>query len=425
MSVFKERKIIYFEWLMLFLAIISLFYLQSLMSSTLKTSCSIYRILSYSAMLAWVVFALIGTVEQIKEWLSLLWPVLVCFLVAATLYLIRSNDNYLAATTKNILFFAFFAFIFLYYSRPGFEKFRTIIVAFWFLETVISCVHSIFFLQKYPDYARALVTPDMYGVYEGLRTYTMISFDHACCLSFLIPALLYKALDKKKNWYERLLLLICCLLFWFTVMKTQFTIALMLVSSAVLIVLMIVILNKVKKELRLHVCVFLIILFALLIFLLPKFLLSLYESDLFGSVLSDRIYSIYRMITGLDIGNSDLQDRLYHYSLTLEGIRESKLLGGYFTGNATYGGHSEFGDMLALFGIFFLTLFICFIVNMFRRGHKFVNNDLHPGFVIAYIIYFVFSLINTSLWTSIGIGLFIILPFVLREDDAAFSPGGI
>ena len=82
---------------MLILALVSLFYLQSLMSSTLKTSCSIYRILSYSAMLAWVVFALIGTVEQIKEWLSLLWPVLVCFLVAATLYLIRSNDNYLAA----------------------------------------------------------------------------------------------------------------------------------------------------------------------------------------------------------------------------------------------------------------------------------------------------------------------------------------
>ena len=199
---------------MLLLALVSLFYLQSLMSSTLKTSCSIYRILSYSAMLAWVVFALIGTVEQIKEWLSLLWPVLVCFLVAATLYLIRSNDNYLAATTKNILFFAFFAFIFLYYSRPGFEKFRTIIVAFWFLETVISCVHSIIFLQKYPDYARALLSPDMYGVYDGLQTYTMIGFYHVGALSFLTPAFLYRALGKRrKSGYESLILIICCLLF--------------------------------------------------------------------------------------------------------------------------------------------------------------------------------------------------------------------
>ena len=403
---------------MLLLALVSLFYLQSLMSSTLKTSCSIYRILSYSAMLAWVVFALIGTGEQIKEWLSLLWPGLVCFLVAATLYLIRSNDNYLAATTKNILFFAFFAFIFLYYSRPGFEKFRAIIVAVWFLETVISCVHSISFLQKYPDYARALVSPDMYGVYDGLQTYTMIGFYHVGALSFLTPAFLYRALGKhRKPGYESLVLLVCCLLFWFTVMKTQFTIALMLVSSAVLIVLMIVILNKVKKELRLHVCVFLIILFALLIFLLPKFLLSLYESDLFGSVLSDRIYSIYRMITGLDIGNSDLQDRLYHYSLSLEGIRESKLLGGYFTGSATCGGHSEFGDMLALFGVFFFALFILFVVNMFRRGYKYIDNGLRPAFIVAYIIYFVFSFINTSLWTPIGIGLFIILPFSLHEGD--------
>ena len=410
---------------MLLLALVSLFYLQSLMSSTLKTSGSIYRILSYSAMLAWVVFALIGTKEQIKEWFSLLWPVLICFLVATTLYLIRTNDNYLAATTKNILFFTFFAFIFLYYSRPGFEKFSAIIVAVWFLETVISCVHSISFLQKYPDYARALVTPDMYGAYEGLQTYTMIGFDHACCLSFLTPALLYKALDKKKNWYERLLLLICCLLFWFTVMKTQFTIALILISLGIFAVLIIVLLEKAKKQARLPICVLLMIILALLIFLLPKLLLSLYESNLFGSVLSDRIYSIYRMITGLDIGNSDLQDRLYHYSLTLEGIRESKLLGGYFTGSATCGGHSEFGDMLALFGIFFLALFIWFIVNMFSRGHKFVNNTLCPGFVIAYVIYFIFSLINTSLWTSIGIGLFIILPFVLHEDDTAFFLGGI
>ena len=403
---------------MLLLALVSLFYLQSLMSSTLKTSCSIYRILSYSAMLAWVVFALIGTGEQIKEWLSLLWPGLVCFLVAATLYLIRSNDNYLAATTKNILFFAFFAFIFLYYSRPGFEKFRAIIVAVWFLETVISCVHSIIFLQEHPDYARALVSPDMYGVYDGLQTYTMIGFYHVGALSFLTPAFLYRALGKRrKSGYESLILIICCLLFWFTVMKTQFTIALMLVSSAVLIVLMIVILNKVKKELRLHVCVFLIILFALLIFLLPKFLLSLYESDLFGSVLSDRIYSIYRMITGLDIGNSDLQDRLYHYSLSLEGIRESKLLGGYFTGSATCGGHSEFGDMLALFGVFFFALFIWFVVNIFRSGYKYTVRDLRPGFIISYVIYFIFSLINTSLWTPIGIGLFIILPFSLHEGD--------
>ena len=176
-------------------------------------------------------------------------------------------------------------------------------------------------------------------------------------------------------------------------------------------------LKKVKKELRLHVCVFLIILFALLIFLLPKFLLSLYESDLFGSVLSDRIYSIYRMITGLDIGNSDLQDRLYHYSLSLEGIRESKLLGGYFTGSATCGGHSEFGDMLALFGVFFFALFIWFVINMFRRGYKYTVRDLHPGFIISYVIYFIFSLINTSLWTPIGIGLFIILPFSLHEGD--------
>ena len=123
------------------------------------------------------------------------------------------------------------------------------------------------------------------------------------------------------------------------------------------------------------------------------------------------------MITGLDIGNSDLQDRLYHYSLTLEGIRESKLLGGYFTGSATSGGHSEFGDMLALFGVFFFALFILFVVNMFRRGYKFSVRDLRPGYIVAYVVYFVFSFINTSLWTPIGIGLFIILPFSLHEGD--------
>ena len=403
---------------MLLLALVSLFYLQSLMSSTLKTSCSIYRVLSYSAMLAWVVFALIGTRERIKEWFSLLWPVLVCFLVAATLYLIRSNDNYLAATTKNILFFAFFAFIFLYYSRPGFEKFRAIIVAVWFLETVISCVHSISFLQEYPDYARALVSPDMYGVYDGLQTYTMIGFYHVGALSFLTPAFLYRALGKhRKPGYESLVLLVCCLLFWFTVMKTQFTIALMLVSSGILAAVMIVILERSKKEARLPIGISLIILIALLILLLPKLLLSLYESNLFGSVLSDRVYSVYRMIAGLDVGNSDLQDRLYHYSLTLEGIRESKLLGGYFTGSTTCGGHSEFGDMLALFGVFFFALFIWFVVNMFRSGYKYTVRDLRPGFIISYVIYFIFSFINTSLWTPIGIGLFIILPFSMHEGD--------
>ena len=403
---------------MLLLALVSLFYLQSLMSSTLKTSGSIYRILSYSAMLAWVVFALIGTVEQIKEWLSLLWPVLVCFLVAATLYLIRSNDNYLAATTKNILFFAFFAFIFLYYSRPGFEKFRTIIVAFWFLETVISCVHSIIFLQKYPDYARALLSPDMYGVYDGLQTYTMIGFYHVGALSFLTPAFLYRALGKRrKSGYESLILLACCLLFWLTVMKTQFTIALILISLGIVAVLIIILLEKAKKQARLPIGILLIILIALLFLLLPKFLLSLYESNLFGPVLSERICSIYRMITGLDIGNSDLQDRLYHYSLTLEGIRGSKLLGGYFTGSATCGGHSEFGDMLALFGVCFFALFIWFVISMFRSGYKYTVRDLRPGFIISYVIYFIFSLINTSLWTPIGIGLFIILPFSLHEGD--------
>ena len=403
---------------MLLLALVSLFYLQSLMSSTLKTSCSIYRILSYSAMLAWVVFALIGTVEQIKEWLSLLWPVLVCFLVAATLYLIRSNDNYLAATTKNILFFAFFAFIFLYYSRPGFEKFRAVIVAVWFLETVISCVHSIIFLQEHPDYARALVSPDMYGVYDGLQTYTMIGFYHVGALSFLTPAFLYRALGKHRKFgYESLILLVCCLLFWFTVMKTQFTIALILFSLGIVAVLIIILLEKAKKQARLPISILLIILIALLFLLLPKFLLSLYESNLFGPVLSERICSIYRMITGLDIGNSDLQDRLYHYSLTLEGIRGSKLLGGYFTGSATCGGHSEFGDMLALFGVFFFALFIRFVISMFRSGYKYTVRDLRPGFIISYVIYFIFSLINTSLWTPIGIGLFIILPFSLHEGD--------
>ena len=418
MSVFNERKKKYFEWLMLLLALVSLFYLQSLMSSTLKTSGSIYRILSYSAMLAWVVFALIGTGEQIKEWLSLLWPGLVCFLVAATLYLIRSNDNYLAARTKNILFFAFFAVVFLYYSRPGYEKFRATILAVWLLETVISCVHSIIFLQKYPDYARALVSPEMYGVYDGLQTYTMIAFYHVCCLSFLTPAFLYKALGKhRKSGFESLILLVCCLLFWFTVMKTQFTIALILVSSGILVVLMIVILEKSKKEARLPISILLMILIALLFLLLPKFLLSMYESNLFGSVLSDRVYSIYRMTAGLDIGNSDLLDRLYHYSLTLEGIRDSKLLGGYFTGSATYGGHSEFGDMLALFGVFFFALFIRFVINIFRIGYKYTGRDLRPGFIISYVIYFIFSLINTSLWTPIGIGLFIILPFSLHEGD--------
>jgi hypothetical protein len=101
----------------------------------------------------------------------------------------------------------------------------------------------------------------------------------------------------------------------------------------------------------------------------------------------------------------------------LEGIRDSKLLGGYFTGSATYGGHSEFGDMLALFGVFFFALFIRFVINIFRIGYKYTGRDLRPGFIISYVIYFIFSLINTSLWTPIGIGLFIILPFSLHEGD--------
>ena len=404
---------------MLFLAIISLFYLQSLISSTLKPASSIYRILSYAAMLAWGVFALVATRNQIKEWLYALWPALICLTVAAALYFTKSGDNYLETRTKNILFFVFFAFIFLYYSRNGYEKHRTIIIALWMLEILISCIHSLIFLQKYPDYARALATPDMYGAYEGLQTYTMISFDHACCLSFLTPALLYKALDKKMNWYERLLLLLCCLLFWFTILKTQFAISLVLASLGIFIVLIVVLLEKMDNRVKIWICALLIFLLALLIFFLPTILIALYDSNSLGTILSERIYSIYRMLAGLDIGNSDLQDRLYHYSLTLEGIRDSKFLGGYFTGSATCGGHSEFGDMIALFGVFFFAIFIWFIVNMFRSGYKYTDKEMHPAFIVSYAIYFIFSLINTSLWTSIGIGLFIILPFVLSAYDSA------
>ena len=118
------------------------------------------------------------------------------------------------------------------------------------------------------------------------------------------------------------------------------------------------------------------------------------------------------MLQGVeDTDNTDLHSRMVLYEKSIKSFLSNIITGSW--GENNIGGHSTFLDYFGLYGIFAIFL-ILFYINMYRYAKNNINIKGQAILKNIWLYYLTLSLINTVIFATSTVMLFIVVPFFIK-----------
>lgn len=318
----------------------------------------------------------------------------------------------LVSNFTNILFLLFFGCVLIAYSGEKRKNDRKFIISVWCIDTIVSCLYSVYRLIDEPYLSRYLSTGSFHQTSDAVRARGIISFGGVYGLVLVLFVLFYLLIDEKQKRFSRLTLII---IFTVMILSAQFTIAILLLVAGLVIA---VIANSMKKK---NVTIRILIILAISIpvcIMLPFLLEVIADSKVFGYEVTHRISEISKMLAGGTIWGSDLMSRFLEYTKSIMAFFSSYGMGRLWVNSVKVGTHSELLDGFANYG-FLYTLFIVGLFALYKYVMSIMQNSKAKYiYKIVFTLYIIMSLLNTSTWAPLTLILFVIIPFIcLNEVD--------
>lgn len=316
----------------------------------------------------------------------------------------------LSSNFSNVIFILLFEIILVVYSGEDKKNDRRIIIFFWFADTVVSCIYSIYRLTKEPFLARLLSTGSYHQTAEAESARGVISFGVVYGLIMVLLVLSYLAINEKKNRFVRIFLIA---LFLYAIFIAQFTIAIILTAIGVIMIL--ISNNLTKDNVQFRVLIALLISIPILIFL-PFILQFFVRSGLFGYEVTVRIEEILVLLRGEELTGTDMILRFAQYNRSVFAFFSSFGLGKIVFDSVNPGTHSEILDGFANYGLLFL-VFLFALVSVFRYVKKILPNKkaVHI-YKVVFFVYIMMGILNTSIWAPMTLMLLVIVPFMCLDE---------
>lgn len=350
--------------------------------------------------------------ERVDMNIHIMAPMIGFVILLGVLFLLTGNNRVpvLMTDLTNTIYLLIFMFIFSVYSDKQYENDRSVILSIWLVDTVISCIYSIYRLIDEPNLSRMLSTGTYHTTEEAIRARGIISFGVIYGLALFLIALFYLIIMKKE---KRIVNIILLTLFITALFLAQFLIAVIL--AAIGFVWIIFINNPSKADnTRLRVLGFIII-GVICILGLPLFISLSTQFQLFGYEINARLEEILLLFKGENLEGTDILARFSQYFISLSAFVSSFGLGKIAFSSVQVGSHSQWLDGFGNYGIIFALYIVAFFI--FRRFmiQRLPNKKSKQLYSLIFAIYVVMSFINTSAWAPITLSLCVIVPFLCLD----------
>lgn len=299
---------------------------------------------------------------------------------------------------------------FAYYANGNHYKSLAFLLFCYFAYFVCIYVNSVRQLRINPNISRILANSDKKITIDYAGVF-MANFSFINNLSFLGIFLVFAFKTAKKR-ILKLILIIPTALCAYLLILAQYTIALLIFLVFSLFILFFFS-NRQRKNNKALVAV------AVLLLLLPFFGLILQEivNIIPSGFVERRLRSISELLTFQQIdSNSDLANRASLYWLSVETFFKNFLFGvggKEFGANGIVGAHSEILDNYAYYGVLFGTIFIFYLISVYKNNASSFDGNFKRAYRLIFIAYFVQCLFNTSYNEEMLFVVFFISPSLI------------
>lgn len=393
-------------------ALINIVYLNGCMYTFLQK----YALATYLGFASFFIWLLLSAAKGliISKRAFILESVLLicfCYLLLNRIYGLNSNLPNFNTDYSNIIYIVMISSTALFYLREGYSRERKIILKVWFIDTIASCIYTIFRLQQYPLLSRYISTGDASSYIEGASTFGVMTFSNAYGLVLFVMILTCMILARRGDCNKRILLA-AALLMLFTIIKMAFTISILLAISGIAIAVF----NKLYKGKNRGVWIILFSVLILIIAISFSSILNFFTNLSFTPYsVKERLIEINTLINYGNMTGSDFAARIQLYSSSIDAIIANNFCGKVLFGNGTIGRHSEILDMIASYGVFYFLLITSFFLNYLKYIKDVVDKASFEWYKLTFLLFLLESTINTSFWPATMVSLLLIIPFMLVE----------
>ncbi len=356
----------------------------------------------------WLYFATSSDRSLLYYFLKISWPLFGCIALLLLFSVVDLSPLHVSLSFENIIYFMMLLALFLYYSRNWNERQGRAVVIFWSVDTVISCIYSIYRLKDNPMLARDMAASVAEGDVRGIVSYGVVYG-----LTILVPVLCWMIFKKnnRKKFLWVALFAIVILTLWYA----QFTISLFLLLVGIVLYLLYNVVTRLKKLTRILVLIFSIAVIAIVATRIDEILMAILEVNNLPKDFSMRLGEILKFLQDGHVDNTnDAALRVELYQSSVKAISQNGFLGYCLFGKGSVGGHSEILDMLANYGVIYFVLFMSAITKFYQKVIAFLPNECRGVFRISTLLLLVQSFINTSFMSSI-MGIYIVvIPLLLK-----------
>lgn len=281
-------------------------------------------------------------------------------------------------------------------------------------------IKTLYVLFTVPNAARALASGSLHDKTLGALNDIGIGggYDLTYALCVLIPFLIVFIKGKTiMNIYIKSLIYIFIILSVYTIIKSDYGMGFLLSLISILLALF-VINGNFKRDLTLMFVIFVTSLFLMTFLLNPLTDLIIYISFFFeDSFIGQRLQELAFGLKGSDFGSST-EYRFQLYARSFETFLESPFVGvgylvqyDYYAALQYVGGHSEWLDFLANFGLFgALPLFLVFYLNFIEVMNKYRGTKYQSPILISYSLFIIIGSINLVFKFGIMVAILLFIP---------------
>lgn len=375
-------------------------------------SCTFEFIKPYAITLPCVlVFLLAWIISVFKEGVhidvKMIIPIVMYILSLLVLMIfgVQVHSSILLSDISNALYLLIFMFVFIIYSDERRKRDRSVIIFVWFLDTIITCVYSIFKLIESPNLSRLLSTGSYHYSEEAALARGIASYGVIYGLVLVVLSLFYLVLHNTKRRWINISLMV---LFITLLILAQFFFAIALVAVGIVWVLLVNNSNNPnQKPYRIIILAILVIVFIIGI---PFALRFVADSEILGHELNDRLKEVILFLKNGDISGVDTAARLMQYTRSIRAFFSSYGLGKIVVPSVEVGTHSEWLDGFGNYGVLFLLCLVSLFTFRYLVLKRLPNEKSKQLYKILFVIYVITSLINTSMWAPITLDLCVITP---------------
>ena len=311
---------------------------------------------------------------------------------------------------RNAFFSLVCAFLSLYALKQNDSNKRKLLVVL-LVNILLGCVYTLYRIRSNPLLPRVLsmsaerVSAELD---ESVNTTGILMYDGIFGMALIFPSFLYWI--SQRQGLNKLLPVVIAMIFILTVFRAQFAIALIFMIAG--IVLYLPIRFGSSKYLPVYYAIFAIVALVCLLYW-DVILKAIFSANILPSELQRKVREMLLFSSGSNLNGTNLLSRSTYYAQSFKAIVENGFVGKVFVNHAAGGGHSEWEDMAANYGIIAPALVYFFFYKFTKKTCTYMENSAVRVYRIQLLLFLLIGFIDPIFHSRTMSYLMFLSPLIL------------